>query len=178
MSPGLSDAINSISRWSFIKASLPHIMHACASALIYRHERLSAANYTTSTTAKGATTTTTTTAATAAAAAAQKLGKTETKLLYTLHWLILDAGVECEDNAAASGRSGGGGGGSGGGKKQQGEGSGDEAMYLHSVATIQLFVYLFVPILNTLTPSDLDNLKIGQWFADLGTSLVSSYATG
>lgn len=34
--------------------------------------------------------------------------------------------------------------------------------YLHSVATIQLFVYLFVPILDALTPADLDNLKLAN----------------
>lgn len=89
LSPGLSDAINSISRWSFIKASLPHIMHACTAALIYRRERLASSpppilssNLTTNA------------AAIAAAQARQKLGKTETKLLYTLHWLLLDAAAE------------------------------------------------------------------------------------
>lgn len=34
--------------------------------------------------------------------------------------------------------------------------------YLHSVATIQLFVYLFVPILDALTPADLDTLKLSN----------------
>lgn len=34
--------------------------------------------------------------------------------------------------------------------------------YLHSVSTIQLFVYLFVPILKSLKPDDLDNLKLSN----------------
>lgn len=50
----------------------------------------------------------------------------------------------CEDNAASVGN-----------KRK-------ETTYLHSIATVQLFVYLFVPILDTLTPSDLDNLKLSN----------------
>lgn len=88
LSPGLSDAINSISRWSFIKASLPHIMHACAAALIYRRERLAGSP------PLNLLNPASTAAATAAATARSKLGKTETKLLYTLHWLLLDAAAE------------------------------------------------------------------------------------
>ncbi|CAF1033932.1 unnamed protein product, partial [Brachionus calyciflorus] len=118
LSPGLSDAINSISRWAFIKASFPHIMHACASTLQYRRDNNPTA----------------------------KLNKTETKLLYTLHWLILDAASECEDNAVQKNKT-----------KNQ-----NKITYLHSVATIQLFVYLFIPILKSLTPSDLDNLKLSN----------------
>jgi len=148
LSPGLSDAISSISRWSFIKASFPHIMHACAASLIYRQNT----------------------------APNSKLGKTDTKLLYTLHWLILDAASECEDNraaAAAVARKL--------ANKNKRENSStsrsrdrhkrslstkrhDKSVqkndYMHSIATIQLFVYLFVPIAKSLQPDDLDNLKL------------------
>lgn len=148
LSPGLSDAISSISRWSFIRASFPHILHACASSLLYRHN-----------TAPGA-----------------KLGKAETKLLYTLHWLILDAASECEDNRAAAVAAA---------KKLANKNKNSckserkrsssrrknpnqakkinkhkSVDYMHPVATIQLFVYLFVPIIKTLQPADLDNLKL------------------
>lgn len=172
LSPGLSDAISSITRWSFIKASFPHIMHACASALHYRKENNPGA----------------------------KLTKTEIKLLYTLHWLIIDAASECEDNAATqtvkvigkkasigsnltrekSLRKG--------GHRRPTTGSNSspapplptdtstllnepssptglklfQVTYLHSVSTIQLFVYLFVPLLKSLTPDDLDNLKLSN----------------
>ncbi len=147
LSPGLSDAISSITRWTFIKASFPHIMHACASALLYRKENNPGA----------------------------KLSKTETKLLYTLHWLIIDAASECEDNAAtqtvkiisATKRP----------SITSSTGPKDRSLkrrkaiendpnkvvsYIHSVSTIQLFVYLFVPLLKTLTPDDLDNLKLSN----------------
>lgn len=119
-------------------------MHACAAALIYRKEK----------------------------SPGQKLSKTETKLLYTLHWLILDAASECEDNAIASSVKL-----VSGNKpptsvaksiflsKSSTRPAVDErtqASYLHSVATIQLFVYLFIPILDSLNASDLDNLKLSN----------------
>ncbi|RNA13664.1 hypothetical protein BpHYR1_016284, partial [Brachionus plicatilis] len=119
LSPGLSDAINSISRWAFIKASFPHIIHACASALVHRRDNNTS----------------------------EKLNKTETKLLYTLHWLILDAASECNDNAT---------------QKPKNLSKKLDTTYLHSVATVQLFVYLFIPILKSITPSDLDNLKLNN----------------
>ena len=137
LSPGLSDAINSISRWAFIKASFPHIIHACTAALVNRKDNSPNTN----------------------------LNKTETKLLYTLHWLILDAASECEDNAAAAA------------SKTVSKLSitskthpshssikrqTNHSSYLHSVSTIQLFVYLFVPIIKSLKPSDLDNLKLNN----------------
>ena len=155
MSPGLSDAISSISRWSFIKASFPHIMHACAASLVYRQNT----------------------------APNSKLGKSDIKLLYTLHWLILDAASECEDNrvaAAAAARKL-----ANKNKNSENRSSTDsrtrqdrqkrslsaknhnktadqtkKVNYMHPIATIQLFVYLFVPIAKTLQPDDLDNLKL------------------
>ena len=169
LSPGLSDAISSITRWSFIKASFPHIMHACASALLYRKENTPGA----------------------------KLSKTETKLLYTLHWLIIDAASECEDNAATQtvkiiGKKASISSGSvsrdfnrsfikkkrppSAHQQQQTttvttpvyeankeiDTANKTVSYIHSVATIQLFVYLFVPLLKSLQPEDLDNLKLSN----------------
>ena len=135
LSPGLSNAINSISRWSFIKASFPHIIHACAAALSFRIEN----------------------------GTVEKLTKTETKLLYTLHWLILDAASECEDNADMIGHKPDSKTKDSLTKKNQTK---DQVIvkqnYLHSVATIQLFVYFFVPILKSLKPADFDNLKLNN----------------
>ena len=78
-----------------------------------------------------------------------KLNKTETKLLYTLHWLILDAASECKDNATTK-------------SKSLSAKNLRETNYLHSVATVQLFVYLFIPIIKSISPSDLDNLKLNN----------------
>lgn len=120
-------------------------MHACAATLVYRKDN----------------------------SPNSKLGKSETKLLYTLHWLILDAASECEDNVVASATKL-------IGKPNQNQTTSrhcrprnssfsltiqsekSQTNYIHSVATIQLFVYLFVPILKSLNPSDLDNLKLNN----------------
>ncbi|KAH8865931.1 Protein unc-80 like [Schistosoma japonicum] len=74
--------------------------------------------------------------------------QTETKLLYTLHWILLDAASECEDaeieasNHPAS--------------KQKN--SGDR--YVHDLASLQLFIYLYAPLIEQLIPSDFDTLKL------------------
>lgn len=36
LSPSLSDAIGSISRWRFIQATFPHVLHCCAALLTER----------------------------------------------------------------------------------------------------------------------------------------------
>ena len=73
----------------------------------------------------------------------------QTKLLYTLHWIILDAASECEDNDT---------------EKLNGK---SMCSYLHSLDTIQLFVYLFAPLIHILKDSDFQSLKLepGMCFA-------------
>lgn len=83
-----------------------------------------------------------------------KLNKTETKLLYTLHWLILDAASECKDNATTRPKNL--------SNVSKLENKYLEANYLHSVSTIQLFVYLFIPIIKSINSADLDNLKLSN----------------
>nr|CAD7444735.1 unnamed protein product [Timema bartmani] len=68
LSPSLTEAIRSIPRWRLIQASFPHVMH-CAAALLHNRKDTNL----------------------------QSLGAAETKLLYTLHWIILDAAEECAD---------------------------------------------------------------------------------
>lgn len=51
-----------------MRAALPHVMHCCAALLYARKE-----------------------------SCLEKLGAAETKLLYTLHWILLDAAEECTD---------------------------------------------------------------------------------
>lgn len=67
----------------------------------------------------------------------------ETKLLYTLHWIILDAASECEDNATLSDTK-----------------STTPSVLLHPLKTVQLFVYLFAPLVNTLEDTDFQSLKL------------------
>ena len=65
-----------------------------------------------------------------------KLGAAETKLLYTLHWIILDATEECSDAELEQGI-----------KRPFDH-------YLLPITTLELFVYLFAPLTSYLKGSD------------------------
>ena len=119
LSPSLCEAIQSVSRWKVIQAACPHLMHACSSLITACK--------------KGG---------------SEKFGSSETKLLYTLHWIILDAASECEDADAEKF-----------GIPQHERGS-DTAFYMHSLSTVQLFVYLFAPVIHLLKESDFESLKL------------------
>ncbi|KAG9510770.1 Protein unc-80-like protein, partial [Fragariocoptes setiger] len=75
LSPSLTDAIKSIDRWRLIKTAFPHVLQCCAALLCNRDKR------------NGQET-----------RDFNKLGSCETKLLYTLHWIIIDAAEECADS--------------------------------------------------------------------------------
>uniref|UniRef100_T1K5F1 Uncharacterized protein n=2 Tax=Tetranychus urticae TaxID=32264 RepID=T1K5F1_TETUR len=107
LSPSLTDAIKSISRWKLVQASLPHVMHCC-SALLYNRKNSNL----------------------------DKLGAAETKLLYTLHWIVLDAAEECADAEIEQGI------------------NRPIDHYLLPITTIELFVYLFSPLISYLKNSD------------------------
>ncbi|KAK4295650.1 hypothetical protein Pmani_031794 [Petrolisthes manimaculis] len=114
LSPSLTDAIKSVPRWRFIQAAVPHVMHCTASLLYNRRE-----------------------------ATITNLGAAETKLLYTLHWVILDAAEECADA-----------------DHEKGMGREAHFPYHFSIPTIQVFVYLFAPLLHTLKESDFQNFRL------------------
>ncbi|KFM72565.1 Protein unc-80-like protein, partial [Stegodyphus mimosarum] len=65
-----------------------------------------------------------------------KLGTAETKLLYTLQWIILDAAEECADAEAEQGI------------------FHPPSHYLFPISAIQVFVYLFSPLGDFLKHSD------------------------
>ncbi|XP_064639472.1 protein unc-80 homolog [Lineus longissimus] len=115
LSPSLCDSIQSISRWRLIQASFPHVMHCCAAVLGNRKQNFPDT----------------------------KFGISETKLLYTLHWIILDAASECDDADSALP----------GYQKPA-------TLPLHSLSGIQLFVYLFAPLVQSLKESDFQSLKL------------------
>ncbi|KAA0188231.1 hypothetical protein FBUS_03245 [Fasciolopsis buskii] len=69
----------------------------------------------------------------------------ETKLLYTLHWILLDAASECED-AEIEG--------------SQGKSRTTKNRFLHDLSSLQLFIYLFTPIVEQLTAADFETLKL------------------
>ncbi|XP_042889771.1 protein unc-80 homolog isoform X4 [Penaeus japonicus] len=114
LSPSLTDAIKSIPRWRFIQAAVPHVMH-CAASLLYNRRESTITN----------------------------LGAAETKLLYTLHWIVLDAAEECADA-----------------DHEKGINKGASFSYNFSVTTIQVFIYLFAPLLHTLKESDFQNFRL------------------
>lgn len=115
LSPSLCEAISSVSRWKVIQAAFPHVMHACSALLTSRKQTNMDAKFT----------------------------NNETKLLYTLHWIILDAASECEDLETEM--------------HHQKNGS---SVKIHSLNTVQLFVYLMAPIIHSLRDTDFQSLKL------------------
>lgn len=68
LSPPLTKALGAIPRWRLLQAALPHVMH-CVAALL--HNRVKDM---------------------------QAIGPVETKLLYTMQWILLYAAEECADD--------------------------------------------------------------------------------
>ncbi|XP_067617924.1 protein unc-80 homolog isoform X6 [Eurosta solidaginis] len=119
LSPPLTKALAAIPRWRLLQAALPHVMH-CVAALL--HNRVKDM---------------------------QAIGPVETKLLYTMQWILLYAAEECADDE--------------GGNKILREDlrlQKSIGQYLFSVPTITLFVYLFAPIIHHLKESDFQNFRL------------------
>ncbi len=116
LSPSLCEALQSVSRWKVIQSALPHVLHCCSALLNERRQHDPLARF----------------------------DNNQTKMLYTLHWIILDAASECEDNEnetnSATGRS--------------------LYSYMYSLEVIQLFIYLFAPLLDTIRDSHFQSLKL------------------
>ena len=72
-----------------------------------------------------------------------KFDSNETKLLYTLSWVILDAASECEDL-----------------ELERTGGAGPLQNYMFALDMVQLFVYLFGPLISSLHESDFQTLKL------------------
>ncbi|XP_055382818.1 protein unc-80 homolog isoform X2 [Condylostylus longicornis] len=115
LSPSLTNGLKAISRWRLLQAALPHVMH-CAAALLHNRVR-----------------------------DMQPIGAAETKLLYTMQWIILFASEECADEAK---------------ENPFITDKKDTEQYLFSVPTITLFVYLFAPIIHHLKESDFQNFRL------------------
>ncbi|XP_075975825.1 unc80, NALCN channel complex subunit isoform X2 [Anticarsia gemmatalis] len=111
LSISLAEAIESIPRWRLIQAALPHVMHALAALL---HNRVKDNM--------------------------QSLGNVETKLLYTLHWILLDASDECADS-----------------DYENGIFFSNPFHYLFTIPAMTLFVFLFAPLSQHLKESDFTN---------------------
>ncbi|XP_039997987.1 protein unc-80 homolog [Xiphias gladius] len=157
LSPALSEAIQSISRWELVQAALPHVLH-CTSILLSNRNKLGHQD---------------------------KLGVAETKLLHTLHWMLLEAAQECNhepslghgwsggssssaflqpvgNQGSSPGAPGSCSGSALGGSGPQHSGSlleEDEhartKLFHKSMATVELFVFLFAPLIHRIKESDL-----------------------
>ncbi|XP_010005676.1 PREDICTED: protein unc-80 homolog, partial [Chaetura pelagica] len=143
LSPALSEAIQSISRWELVQAALPHVLH-CTATLLSNRNKLGHQD---------------------------KLGVAETKLLHTLHWMLLEAPQDCSNDRFGGDR-GSSWGGSSSGFIHQAENQGspghprpstmnDEEennrrkFFQNSMATVELFVFLFAPLVHRIKESDL-----------------------
>ncbi|XP_063072865.1 protein unc-80 homolog [Engraulis encrasicolus] len=125
LSPALTEAIQSIPRHELLQAALPHVLH-CTAILLSNRNKLGHQD---------------------------KLGVAETKLLHTLHWMLLDAPQECPSgmgchafpNQSATFSSG--------------STEDDEnillKLYQRSMASVELFIFLFAPLINRIKESDL-----------------------
>ncbi|XP_067326421.1 protein unc-80 homolog isoform X11 [Anolis sagrei] len=146
LSPALSEAIQSISRWELVQAALPHVLH-CTATLLSNRNKLGHQD---------------------------KLGVAETKLLHTLHWMLLEAPQDCSNDHYGSG--GGDRGSSWRGSssafihqiENQGspghsrrdsineeEENNRRKFFQNSMATVELFVFLFAPLVHRIKESDL-----------------------
>nr|XP_060638137.1 protein unc-80 homolog isoform X2 [Anolis sagrei ordinatus] len=146
LSPALSEAIQSISRWELVQAALPHVLH-CTATLLSNRNKLGHQD---------------------------KLGVAETKLLHTLHWMLLEAPQDCSNDRYGSG--GGDRGSSWRGSssafihqiENQGspghsrrdsineeEENNRRKFFQNSMATVELFVFLFAPLVHRIKESDL-----------------------
>uniref|UniRef100_A0A3P8V5A1 Cation channel complex component UNC80 N-terminal domain-containing protein n=1 Tax=Cynoglossus semilaevis TaxID=244447 RepID=A0A3P8V5A1_CYNSE len=143
LSPALSEAIQSISRWELVQTALPHVLH-CTSILLSNRNKLGHQD---------------------------KLGVAETKLLHTLHWMLLDAAQECNHESSlghgwSAGSSSsaflqpvGNQGSSSGAPGSCSSVSEDEhtrtKLFHKSMETVELFVFLFAPLIHRIKESDL-----------------------
>ncbi|XP_065573108.1 protein unc-80 homolog isoform X4 [Artemia franciscana] len=111
LSPSLTEAIQGIPRWKLIQAAIPHII-LCTAQLLNEKKEISL----------------------------QNVGTAASKLLYTLHWALLDAGEECAET------------------DKYGEMKRETLVF--PVATLELFIFLFAPLRHLLRDSDLQNFRL------------------
>ncbi|XP_008257305.2 protein unc-80 homolog isoform X1 [Oryctolagus cuniculus] len=144
LSPALSEAIQSISRWELVQAALPHVLH-CTATLLSNRNKLGHQD---------------------------KLGVAETKLLHTLHWMLLEAPQDCNSERFSGTDRGSSWGGSSSAFIHQVENQGSPGQpyqsssndeeennrrktFQNSMATVELFVFLFAPLVHRIKESDL-----------------------
>ena len=152
LSPSLCEAIESVSRWRVVRAAFPHILHCCAAMLQSRDK--AAATMSDSQPSKSDLQSPRSKETDASWPRSRpKFTSNEVKLLYALHWVILDAAAECEDaeNEARQQRSP---------TSAAQQTASHSTSYLLSLDDIQLFVFLLAPLIDTVEESDFQTLKL------------------
>jgi len=158
LSPSLCEAIESVSRWRVVRAAFPHILHCCAAMLQARDKATatSSESHPTKPVLQSPTSKELSSATRPPPPTRPKFSASEVKLLYALHWVMLDAAAECEDaeNEARQQRS----------PAAAAAAAACEPIssmsYLLSLDDIQLFVFLLAPLFDTMEESDFQTLKL------------------
>ncbi|KAL3317971.1 Protein unc-80 [Cichlidogyrus casuarinus] len=117
----LYGAIQEVPRWELIRYAFPHVLHCSYTLFCEKFKEKLDQSYT---------------------RRPLKFDTAETKLLYTLHWILLDAVSECED-ALFSAR-----------------GNDNRSRLVMDLDSLQLFVFLLVPFVDKLLKSDFTTLKL------------------
>ena len=118
--------MNNIPRWHFVHGALPFVLHCCAALLLHRAQHGTLNRFTTA----------------------------ETKLLYTLHWILLKAPEEVENYAEK----------------------------LLPLSTVELFVQAVVPYVNCIQAQDLtlrleDGLELWEALWEHKTPPLKSFTS-
>uniref|UniRef100_A0A8R1DJA0 UNC80 domain-containing protein n=1 Tax=Caenorhabditis japonica TaxID=281687 RepID=A0A8R1DJA0_CAEJA len=113
LSPSLSNALASVSRWKLVRAALPHVIQCCGSLL-------------------------------SANIGEKKLPTSLQKILYILHWMLMDSSSECSESVST--------------KEDNGS---PRSQGLFNISTIQLFIYLIAPLADVITEEEVaDNIRL------------------
>uniref|UniRef100_A0A1I7V2P0 UNC80 domain-containing protein n=1 Tax=Caenorhabditis tropicalis TaxID=1561998 RepID=A0A1I7V2P0_9PELO len=115
LSPSLSNALASVSRWKLVRAALPHVIQCCGSLL-------------------------------AANVGEKKLPTSLQKILYILHWMLIDSSAECIESTST---------------KEDPNPTQSRTQGLFNISTIQLFIYLIAPLADVITEEEVvDNIRL------------------
>lgn len=151
LSPSLCEAIESVSRWRVVRAAFPHILHCCA-AMLQARDKAAATSSDSQPSKTDIQSPPSKEPDASLARTRPKFTTSEVKLLYALHWVILDAAAECEDaeHEARQQRS----------PTSAAQQTTPSTSYLHSLDDMQLFVFLLAPLIDTVEESDFQTLKL------------------
>uniref|UniRef100_A0A915KJ48 Cation channel complex component UNC80 N-terminal domain-containing protein n=1 Tax=Romanomermis culicivorax TaxID=13658 RepID=A0A915KJ48_ROMCU len=150
LSPSLSDAIQSIQRWRLIRSAFPHVVQCLASLLKERETESLQQQQQQRQHSQHQLQKDHDESAPGGAAGPARMSQSLVKMMYILHWMLLDSAAECMD-AEANG-------------DQTKSGKSNEEMlnqYTMPLNCIALFVYQFAPLIDLVQENDIiDNIRL------------------